>query len=134
MPYTESTCLTTTGSFNAIPDNGCASNAPARVSLTQSGLPNTLGTSPGNARLLSVELIVSHSYNADLEIRLISPTGQSRNLILDRFGNGDNLGDPSNCPWWCLGAAGWWDGPEQHQYEQCDRYLCTRTDLSRFHR
>ncbi|MFN9326969.1 MAG: PKD domain-containing protein, partial [Flavobacteriales bacterium] len=98
MPYTEGTCLATTGSFNSIVDNGCASNLVTRISLPQSGLPTTLGTAAGNARLLSVELIVSHTYNADLEIRLISPTGQSRNLVLDRFGDGNNLGNPASCP------------------------------------
>ena len=98
MPYTEGTCLATTGSFNSIVDNGCASNLATRISLPQSGLPTTLGTAAGNARLLSVELIVSHTYNADLEIRLISPTGQSRNLVLDRFGDGNNLGNPASCP------------------------------------
>ncbi|HRP00106.1 MAG TPA: proprotein convertase P-domain-containing protein, partial [Flavobacteriales bacterium] len=98
MPYPEGTCLTTTGSFNAIPDNGCASNAPARVSLPQSGLPNTLGTSPGNARLLSVELIISHTYRGDLNVTLTSPSGVTRNLWINRSTTGDNIGNPASCP------------------------------------
>jgi subtilisin-like proprotein convertase family protein len=98
MPYSEGTCLTSNSSFNSVVDNGCGEGLSTRVSLPQSGLPTTLGTAPGNARLLSVELIVSHTWNSDLEIRLTSPTGQTRNLVLDRFGNGDNLGNPASCP------------------------------------
>ncbi|MBL7980740.1 MAG: proprotein convertase P-domain-containing protein [Flavobacteriales bacterium] len=98
MPYTEATCLTTTGSFNSIVDNGCADNAATRVSLPQSGLPTTLGTAAGNARLLSVELIVSHTYRGDLNVTLTSPSGVTRNLWINRNTTGDNIGNPASCP------------------------------------
>ena len=97
VPYAESTCLSTTGTYNQLVDNGCGANAATKIGLPQSGLPTTLGTAAGNARLLSVELIISHTWNADIEARLTSPSGVTRNLILDRFGNGDNLGNPGTC-------------------------------------
>jgi subtilisin-like proprotein convertase family protein len=78
---------------NTIPDQGCVT-----IGVNTSGLPTTLGTAPGNARLYSVELIVDHTYNADLDITLTSPGGATRNLVLDEGGNGDDMGDPNNCP------------------------------------
>ncbi|MCB0790174.1 MAG: proprotein convertase P-domain-containing protein [Flavobacteriales bacterium] len=95
--YTNGTCMAA-ASYNAIPDNGCGSNNAMNLTIPISGLPTTLGTAPGNARLLSIDLIVEHTYNADLEITLISPTAQSRLLVADRFGSGNNLGNPSTCP------------------------------------
>ncbi len=94
--YTAGTCMGAT-SATEIPDNSCGTTA-FTVGIPISGLPTTLGTGAGNALLSSVGLIISHTYNSDLEITLTSPSGTTRNLILDRFGNGDNLGDPSNCP------------------------------------
>lgn len=85
-------------SYNALPDNGCASSNNLVVPVAISGLPTTLGTGAGNARLESVEVIVSHTYNRDIHISLTAPGGVTRNLILDRFGNGDNLGNPAACP------------------------------------
>ncbi|MEZ4738033.1 MAG: hypothetical protein R2818_01420 [Flavobacteriales bacterium] len=95
-PYVNGTCMSA-GSSNAIPDNACGSN-PRTLQTVISGLPTTMGTAPGNVRLTSVELIVAHTYNADLEISLTSPGSATRNLIADHFGSGDNLGDPSACP------------------------------------
>lgn len=97
VPYTEGTCLTSNGTFNQVPDNGCALGASTTIGITRSGLPTSLGTAPGNARLLSVEVIIAHTYNADIVLTLTSPTGQTRNLIVDRFGNGDNLGVLGTC-------------------------------------
>ncbi len=96
-PYVEGDCYSSSAAYNAIADNGCASNATTRVGITRSGLPTALGTAPGNARLMSVELIIVHTYNADLEVRLTSPSGQTRNLVLDRFGSANNMGNPGTC-------------------------------------
>lgn len=78
---------------NTIPDQGCVN-----IGINTSGLPTTLGTAPGNARLYSVELIVDHTWNADLDITLTSPAGTTLNLVSDEGGNGDDMGDPTNCP------------------------------------
>ncbi len=97
MAYTAGTCLTTNGTYNAIPDNGCATGVNSTVGLAQSGLPTTLGTAAGNARLVSVELIVAGTFNADINVTLTSPAGTTRDMILGKFGNGDNLGNPGTC-------------------------------------
>ena len=49
----------------------------------------------------SVDLIVNHTYRGDLNISLISPTGQSRNLFLQKpsaSASGNNLGSTTACP------------------------------------
>ena len=84
--------------YNAFADNGCGSNNNVVVPVAISGLPTTLGTATGNARLESVEVIVGHTYNRDIHISLTAPGSVTRNLILDRFGSGDNLGNPAACP------------------------------------
>ena len=94
--YNPATCMAV-GSHNAIADNACGSR-PLQVTLPVSGQPTTLGTAAGNARLSSVEFIIDHTYNSDLDITLTSPAGTTRNLVLDRFGNGDDFGNPANCP------------------------------------
>ena len=95
--YTNGLCMAA-AAYNALPDNGCASNNNRVVPVAISGLPTTLGTAAGNARLESVEVIVSHTYNRDIRINLTAPGGVTRNLILYRFGSGDNLGNPAACP------------------------------------
>ena len=94
--YASGTCLNAvTGT--GIADNTCGTSS-FTVTIPVSGQPTTLGTAAGNARLNSLGLIISHTFNADLDITLTSPTGTTRNLILDRFGNGDNIGNPGSCP------------------------------------
>ena len=92
-----STCLPSgvCGQNLSIPDNGCGTNElNAFITVAPGG--TTLGT---NVFLTSVDLIVSHTNNTDLEIDLISPSGSVvRTLIADKFGTGDNLGNPANCP------------------------------------
>ncbi|MBL8000974.1 MAG: proprotein convertase P-domain-containing protein [Flavobacteriales bacterium] len=89
---TPATCLSPAP---AIPDNGCASNNKL-VALINVTAPGTnLNT---DVLLDHVDLVVAHTFNADLEITLTSPSGQTRNLVLDRFGGGNNLGNPANCP------------------------------------
>lgn len=78
---------------NAIPDQGCLN-----MGINMSGLPTTLGNGAGNAKLYSVELIIDHTYNADLDITLTSPAGNTRNLVRDKGGDGDDMGNPNNCP------------------------------------
>ncbi|MBK9274062.1 MAG: T9SS type A sorting domain-containing protein [Flavobacteriales bacterium] len=96
--YEGGTCISGADAFNNIPDNACGSGTYMHAPVRVTGLPTTLGTAPGNARLASVELIVAHTYNSDLRITLTSPAGTTRNLVLNRFGSGDNLGNPGACP------------------------------------
>ncbi len=96
--YNNGDCISGTNGFNNIPDNGCTGGLSMHAPMAISGLPTTLGNAPGNARLASVELIVEHTYNADLRITLTSPAGTTRDLVLNRFGSGDNLGNPGACP------------------------------------
>ncbi|MEO8589749.1 MAG: hypothetical protein ABI432_10300, partial [Flavobacteriales bacterium] len=96
--YTNGTCMSTTTGINGIPDNGCASSAYASVPILISGLPATLGTAPGNALFQNVQLIATHTFNSDMQVTLTSPSGATRNLILNKFGDGDNLGNPATCP------------------------------------
>lgn len=85
-------------SYSALPDNSCGSNNGISVPIIISGLPASLGTGPGQAVLQRVEIITNHTYNRDHNIRLTSPGAQTRNILLNRFGNGDNLGVPGTCP------------------------------------
>ncbi|MBL7940962.1 MAG: PKD domain-containing protein [Flavobacteriales bacterium] len=87
-------CMAALPAINAIADNVCVTPIPIAIS----GLPTTLGTAAGNARLLSVELIINHTFNDDLDITLTSPSGVTRTLSSDNGGNGDNMGDPATCP------------------------------------
>ena len=77
----------------SIPDDACPATTDFVVPTTAPG--TQLGT---NVFLSSVDLILSHTWNSDLEIRLTSPNGVTVPLVLNRFGSGDNLGNPANCP------------------------------------
>jgi len=85
-------------STTTIPDNGCASSNGLSVRIPVSGLPTTLGSDPGNAVLSRVEVIINHTYNRDINLKLTSPSGQTRDLVMNRFGSGDNFGNPGACP------------------------------------
>jgi subtilisin-like proprotein convertase family protein len=78
-----------------IPDISCALNNGPNALITISGQPGTLGA---QRVLESVDLIMSHTNRSDLIITLTSPTGTTRNMILQRGGSGDNFGNPSSCP------------------------------------
>lgn len=78
-----------------VPDNGCASNNAMNVAFCLSTPGTQLGA---DVFVRSVDLITSTTYNADLEVSLISPNGTSVSLVADRFGTGDNLGNPGSCP------------------------------------
>lgn len=88
------TCLATS---LVIPADGCSTNNNLDVLVPASYPGTALGV---DVLLQSVDLIVAADLlnNSDLQIRLISPGGQSRNMVLGRFGNGTNLGNPANCP------------------------------------
>ncbi len=90
--------MTVTNGINYIPDAGCATSLYASVPILISGLPTTLGTAPGNAIFQNVQLIAAHTFNGDMQVTLTSPSGATRNLILNKFGSGDNLGNPATCP------------------------------------
>ncbi len=81
-----------------LPDSGCSSSIGLTVKIPVSGLPTTLGPDPGDAALRRVEFIISHTWNRDITVRLTSPSNVTRNLVVSRFGNGDNFGNPASCP------------------------------------
>lgn len=84
----------TSGTQN-IPDNGCSANNRLEVNIPISGLNDDLGF---NVQFGTVAIEVEHTYRGDLQISLISPTGQSRNLFLQKpssTAGGNNLGDLS---------------------------------------
>ena len=75
-----------------ISDNNCPSfnSFPIRV-LTAPG--TALGT---DVELSEVRLVVRHSWVADLEITLVSPSGETALLSSDNGGGGDHYGNPSD--------------------------------------
>jgi subtilisin-like proprotein convertase family protein len=85
----------TCGNNVAISDNGCGTNTHTLASIAISGQPNALGTNVG---LSSVELILTHTFRSDLQMRLISPGGQELLLLNQRGGSNDNFGNNASCP------------------------------------
>ena len=74
-----------------IPDNSCS--AANRFPIEVDDAPgNQLGT---NVFLKEVRLIAEHTWTADLDISLISPSGITVELSSDNGGDGDNYGNPS---------------------------------------
>ncbi|HMQ77673.1 MAG TPA: T9SS type A sorting domain-containing protein [Flavobacteriales bacterium] len=105
----DNTCDIVVGTFNQtdnddvchaastfpIPDNGCATLNYRDVAFCVSDPGTVLGT---DVYVSSVDLIIAHTWNDDMDIQLINPNGTAVNLVLDRFGSGDNLGNPALCP------------------------------------
>jgi subtilisin-like proprotein convertase family protein len=86
----------TCGQNLAIPDNGCLQNFFAVGEFAISGAPGTtLGT---DVALQSVDLVVTHTWNGDLRISLVSPAGTEIPLVTNRGGSADNFGNPALCP------------------------------------
>ncbi|HRD54289.1 MAG TPA: thrombospondin type 3 repeat-containing protein, partial [Flavobacteriales bacterium] len=83
------------GNNVSIPDNGCGTNSNMLASIAISGQPNALGTNVG---LNSVEIILTHTFRSDLQMRLISPAGQELLLVNQRGGGNDNFGNNASCP------------------------------------
>ncbi|MFN3875520.1 MAG: proprotein convertase P-domain-containing protein, partial [Flavobacteriales bacterium] len=90
-PVTNGSC----GNNVTIPDNGCGGGNHMLASISISGQPDQLGINVG---LSSVEIILTHTWRADLQMRLISPAGQELLLVNERGGSGDNFGNNSSCP------------------------------------
>ncbi|MFM1875724.1 MAG: hypothetical protein RL266_1461 [Bacteroidota bacterium] len=80
----------------AIPDAGAPSSC-AEVSVAISGLSgNNLGT---NVFLEQARIQIQHTYDADVDAYLVSPTGTQIELSTDNGGGGDNYGTfPISCP------------------------------------
>ena len=79
----------------SIPDDNCDVTNEYAIQVT--GLAaSQLGT---DVDLRSVDLIIEHTWAADLDISLISPSGTTVELSSDNGGAGDNYGDPAdtNC-------------------------------------
>ncbi|MBK8340477.1 MAG: proprotein convertase P-domain-containing protein [Flavobacteriales bacterium] len=81
-----------------IPDVACV-DIP--FCITDPG--TALGT---DAFVSSVELVIAHTWNDDMDIQLINPNGTIVNLVNDRFGSGDNLGVVGACATKFVLAAG----------------------------
>ncbi len=87
--------------FPIIPDNGCSAGADLQATIPISGFNTTLGSSPGQTILQSLEFIVAHTYRGDLQLRLTSPSGQTRDLLIQQpspQSEGSNFGNPNACP------------------------------------
>ena len=82
----------TCGTSVPIPDNSCG---PAnRYGINVPLAPGTqLGT---DVKLKEVKLIIEHTWNSDLDIHLISPSGVMVELSTDNGGSGHNYGNPND--------------------------------------
>ncbi|MBK9076105.1 MAG: hypothetical protein IPL77_14230 [Flavobacteriales bacterium] len=69
-----------------------------------------------------MDLIISHTWNDDMDIQLFNPNGTIVNLVNDRFGSGDNLGNPALCPGGLFTLAGGGTALE-HQHQQRGGHL-----------
>ena len=77
------------GLFLPVPDNGCL-DFPVEVATAPG---SQLGT---DAFLSSVELIFAHEWDADLDIRLLSPGGNLLELSTDNGSGLNNYGNPDD--------------------------------------
>jgi uncharacterized surface protein with fasciclin (FAS1) repeats/subtilisin-like proprotein convertase family protein len=71
-----------------IPDNSCPANAQATVTASNLG---PLGSS---FLIESVDVIITHPFVADLQLRLQAPSGAIVPLSINNGGNGANYGNP----------------------------------------
>jgi subtilisin-like proprotein convertase family protein/PKD repeat protein len=81
----------------AIPDNGCLANNFVETIIPASGLFPATGTTAGTHTFNSVDVILDHTWDSDLEVFLISPTGTTVELTSDNGGSGDDYGNVANC-------------------------------------
>ena len=77
---------TYTGDTGAIPDNSCPALTPYNNAVAATG---SVGSAVGEYTLDNVTLDISHTWDGDLEINLVSPSGVS----LDLSSNNGSLGD-----------------------------------------
>ena len=75
---------TYTGDTGAIPDNSCPALTPYNNAVAATG---SVGSAVGEYTLDNVTLNISHTWDGDLEINLVSPSGVS----LDLSSNNGNL-------------------------------------------
>lgn len=76
----------------SFPDNTC--DATNQFSIAVTGVAATqLGT---DVELTNVDLIIEHTFDGDLDISLIAPSGTSVELSSDNGSSGDNFGDPAD--------------------------------------
>jgi subtilisin-like proprotein convertase family protein len=76
----------------SVPDNSCSPLNQFMINVA-SAPGDQLGT---NVYLKEVKLIVQHTWTADLDISLISPSGVAVDLSTDNGHSGDNYGDPAS--------------------------------------
>jgi len=90
-------CVTnaTCGYSLAVPDGGCGANNVTEAVITISGVNTQLGT---DVNLKNVDIILTHTWNSDMQIELESPNGAIVSLVNGRGGSGDNMGNPADCP------------------------------------
>jgi subtilisin-like proprotein convertase family protein len=87
--------------YPSIPDNGCATGNVLQASIAMSGLNPTLGSVPGQTYFQSLELIIAHTYRGDIQVKLTSPSGQTRTMFANvptAQAEGSNFGNPGGCP------------------------------------
>lgn len=79
----------------SIPDNGCGSNNYLETSVVVSGAPgNNLGS---NVILDEVRLNIGHTWDSDLNVYLVSPTGTQVELTSLNGGSANNYGTAATC-------------------------------------
>jgi len=75
---------TLTGSTGAIPDNGCPVDTPYTATMAESG---AIGS---DWEIANVTIDITHTWDGDLDIRLVSPSGTTLSLSNENGGSGDN--------------------------------------------
>ena len=78
-----------------IPDDGCDDDTYLELPLNVTAPGTSMGT---DVALDEVKIIINHTYDGDLAIYLVSPSGVEVELSTDNGSNGDNYGDATNCP------------------------------------
>jgi hypothetical protein len=96
---TNGTCIA--DPFLTIPDDGCATGEDLQVTIPISGMNTTLGSGPGQTFFQSFEFIMAHASRGAIQMRLTSPSGQTRDMLLNApsaNASGGNFGNPNACP------------------------------------
>ena len=81
--YPPATATNSASPNASIPDNDLVTGLTSQITL-----PSTCASA---SEISSVTLNISHTWNADLDIYLISPNGTQVTLCTDRGGDGDNI-------------------------------------------
>ncbi len=101
----DAACNVALGSFSSTPevDGVCHANnvfhindnACTDVPFCVNSSATQLGT---DVFVQSIDLVVRHTWIADMTIQLISPGGVTVDLVTNRYDDGNNLGTPGSCP------------------------------------